>query len=63
MTVGEYLLENYSSDELDQFQAQLLFRMQKNRLVDYPERAPVGPVMPEQESFIGAVVEREAAIV
>ena len=50
MTVGEYILENYSSEEMGELQLHLIHRMQKNRLSN------------GMDSFIDAVEGQEAAI-
>ncbi len=53
MTVIDYIMENYSAEEKNELQLQLIHRMQKNRL---------SGCIP-QDNFIETVVEKEAAIV
>ena len=53
MTVGEYLLENFSSEEMGELQLHLVHRMQKNRLSSGMVENPI----------IDTVVEQEVALV
>ena len=53
MTVIEYLMENYSSEEQCELQLQMIHRMQKNRLSNGLK----------ENCFTEAVVQQEVALV